>query len=90
MAIILESLAYSSRAAVRLSIESALEAPQLWLSDLNLLLQAAWFEDLGLLPRRHRRHQLAQYVELSAALLQHMTLAARMGGQRLDAAAFVY
>ena len=60
-----------------------MEAPQLWLQDLDALLQAAWFEDLGLLPRRHRRLHLAQYVELSAALLQHMTLAARMGGQRL-------
>lgn len=63
---------------------SALEAPQLWLGDLNGLLQAAWFEDLGILPRRRRRLRLEQYVELMAALLQHMTLAARMGSQCLE------
>ena len=84
MAIILESLPFSSRMEVRLSIESALEAPQLWLSDLNGLLQAAWFEDLSILPRKRRRLRLSQYVELMAALLQHMTLAARMGSQCLE------
>jgi len=40
----------------------------------------AWRQDLGVLPYRTRRRQkLEQYVELLGSLLQHMTLASRLG-----------
>lgn len=85
VAAILESLPFAPRHETRVPLESALEAPQLWLNDLGQLCGAAWFEDLGILPgRARRRHRLEQYVELQAALLQHMTLASRLGAALTD------
>lgn len=85
IAAILESLPFAPRQEIRVPLESALEAPQLWLSDLAGLCGAAWFEDLGVLPYRTRRRQnLEQYVELLGSLLQHMTLASRLGAALTD------
>ncbi|CAJ1360842.1 unnamed protein product [Effrenium voratum] len=79
---ILEALPHASSEEVAIAIASALEAPQLWLQDIDEALHAAWFEDFGILPARSRRRmKLRNQVELMKSLLQHMGLAQRLGQQ---------